>query len=145
MAGRSDYMEPNEYFMEVAKLAAKRSKDPKTQVGACIVNRDKVVVSIGHNHMPKDSDGFFWAGKEENPYNNKLMYVVHAEMSAILKRTIADISGCTMYVTFFPCNECSKAIAETGIKEVVYYDDNPGEYIQCSQIIFDRVGIQYRR
>ncbi|CAG9833902.1 unnamed protein product [Diabrotica balteata] len=147
MAHRSNYLETDdEYFMEFACVAARRSKDPETQVGACIVNEDKVVVGIGYNHMPKESDEFSWERKKENPSNNKHMFVIHAEMAAIIKKTIADLHGCTIYVTLFPCNECAKVIVESGIKEVVYLSDAYAkkDYTKIAKGIFNTVRLRYR-
>lgn len=114
----------DEYFMGVAKLSSLRSKDPNTQVGCCIVNQNKKIVAVGYNGMPmgcKDSD-FPWAIKEGSLEETKYAYVVHAELNAILNST-QHLNGCTIYVSLFPCNECSKAIIQSGIKEIVYADD----------------------
>ena len=110
-----------EYFMSLALLSAKRSKDPSTQVGACIVDDDNKVVSIGYNGMPrgiKDED-LSWNKGED--LDSKYLYVCHAEFNAILNtRNGSALNGCTLYVTLFPCNECAKAIVQTGIKKVIY-------------------------
>jgi len=113
----------DDYFMGLAHLSALRSKDPNTQVGACIIDDDKRVVSIGYNGMPFSCDDktFPWQ-REGNFLNTKYAYVVHAELNAILnsKRSLA---GCTLYVSLFPCNECAKAIIQAGIKKVIYEDN----------------------
>ena len=114
----------DEYFMGVAKLSSLRSKDPSTQVGGCIVNENKKIVAVGYNGMPlgcNDKD-FPWSVKEGSLENTKYAYVVHAELNAILNST-QQLKGCTIYVSLFPCNECSKAIIQSGIKEIVYADD----------------------
>ena len=114
----------DEYFMGVAKLSGLRSKDPNTQVGCCIVNQNKKIVAVGYNGMPmgcNDKD-FPWDVKEGSLENTKYAYVVHAELNAILNAT-TPLTGCTLYVTLFPCNECMKAIIQAGIKEVVYEDN----------------------
>ena len=114
----------DEYFMGVAKLSGLRSKDPNTQVGCCIVNQNKKIVAVGYNGMPmgcNDKD-FPWDVKEGSLENTKYAYVVHAELNAILNST-QQLCGCTNYVSLFPCNECSKAIIQSGIKEIVYADD----------------------
>ena len=114
----------DEYFMGVAKLSGLRSKDPNTQVGCCIVNQNKKIVAVGYNGMPmgcNDKD-FPWNVKEGSLENTKYAYVVHAELNAILNST-QQLCGCTIYVSLFPCNECSKAIIQSGIKEIVYADD----------------------
>ena len=114
----------DEYFMGVAKLSAKRSKDPNTQVGCCIVNKDKRIVAVGYNGLPRncDDNDFPWNCREGALQDTKYAYVVHAELNAILNAT-TPLTGCTLYVTLFPCNECMKAIIQAGIKEVVYEDN----------------------
>lgn len=113
----------DEYFMGLAKLSAMRSKDPRTQVGACIVDENKRIVSLGYNGFPKRcSDDIYPWENEGDTLNVKYTYVVHAEMNAILNAK-RDLSNCTLYVTLFPCNECAKAIIQSGIKRVYYEDD----------------------
>lgn len=110
----------DEYFMGVAKLSSLRSKDPVTQVGACIVNSDKRIIGIGYNGFPYNcSDSDFPWGKEGCFCETKYPYVVHAEANAILNST-QNLKGATLYVTLFPCNECAKLIIQSQIKEVVY-------------------------
>ena len=113
----------DEYFMGIAHLSALRSKDPNTQVGACIVDEDKKVVSIGYNGMPRgcDDNKFPW-GRDGDFLNSKYAYVVHAELNAILNSP-RSLKGCTLYVSLFPCNECAKAIIQSGIKKIVYESD----------------------
>ena len=122
---RTDYITWDEYFMGIAILAAKRSKDPNTQVGACIVSQDNIIISTGYNGMPKgcSDDEFPWAraGEEEN--DTKYPFVVHAELNAILNANGRDLRGSRLYVALFPCNECAKAIIQSGIKEVIYLSD----------------------
>lgn len=114
----------DEYFMGVAKLSAKRSKDPNTQVGCCIVNNDKRIVAVGYNGLPRncDDNDFPWNCRDGALQDTKYAYVVHAELNAILNAT-TPLAGCTLYVTLFPCNECMKSIIQSGIKEVVYEDN----------------------
>ncbi len=113
----------DEYFMGLAKLSAMRSKDPNTQVGACIVNAAKKVVGLGYNGMPYgcDDDSYPWE-REGGIMNTKYAFVVHAELNAILNST-TSLEGCTLYVSLFPCNECAKAIIQSGIKRVIYESD----------------------
>lgn len=114
----------DEYFMGIAILTSKRSKDPSTQVGACIVDDDNKVVSIGYNGMPRDCDDSCLTWEKGEDLDNKYLYVCHAEFNAILNtRDGSRLNGCKIYVTLFPCNECAKAIIQTGIKEVVYLSD----------------------
>ena len=119
---RTDYISWDEYFMGIAMLAAKRSKDPSTQVGACIVSQDNIIISTGYNGMPKgcSDDEFPW---EREGSDTKYPYVVHAELNAILNANGRDLRGSRVYVALFPCNECAKAIIQSGVKEVVYLSD----------------------
>ena len=114
----------DEYFMGVAKLSSKRSKDPNTQVGCCIVNEEKKIVGVGYNGMPRNCNDldFPWNIREGKLQDTKYAYVVHAELNAILN-SISSLKGCTLYVSLFPCNECVKAIIQSGIKEIVYEDN----------------------
>ena len=122
---RTDYINWDEYFMGIAMLAARRSKDPNTQVGACIVSDDNIILSTGYNGMPKgcSDDVFPWDRKGENEAETKYPYVVHAELNAILNASGRDLRGSRIYVALFPCNECAKAIIQCGIKEVIYLSD----------------------
>ena len=137
----------NQYFMGVALLSSKRSKDPSTQVGACIVNQDKRIIGIGYNGFPRgcSDDVFPWGKEAENSLDTKYPYVVHAETNALLNTT-APTKGATLYVSLFPCNECAKAIIQTGIKEVIYLDNKYENSIesQASRKMFDMAGIKYR-
>ena len=120
---RLDVISWDDYFMGMAHLSAKRSKDPNTQVGACIVTPLKKVVGLGYNGFPTgiSDDDFPWDGHEDYEHS-KYAYVVHAELNAILNAT-SKLEGCTMYVSLFPCNECAKAIIQSGIKSLVYESD----------------------
>lgn len=146
---RDDFINWEEYFMATAFLAAKRSKDPVTQVGACIVNPEKKIVGVGYNGFPIgcDDDKFPWSKDTDNPLLSKYMYVCHAEMNAILNKNCSDVKGCTLYVGLFPCNECAKIIIQSGIKEVVYISDKHKDknHTKASKIMFDAVGIPYRQ
>ena len=119
---RIDYISWDEYFMSVALLASMRSKDPNTQVGACIVGDDKRIISTGYNGFPRgcSDDEFPWNREGEE---TKYPYVVHAELNAILNAGGRSLAGSTLYVALFPCNECAKAIIQAGIKTVVYLSD----------------------
>ncbi len=121
---KKDYISWDEYFMGVAVLSSKRSKDPSTTVGACIVNKKNRIVGIGYNGFPygcEDSE-YPWGRDQSDFLNCKYPYVVHAEPNAILNAT-CPLDDCTIYVTLFPCNECAKLIIQSGIKEVVYMSD----------------------
>lgn len=119
---RTDYISWDEYFMSVALLAAMRSKDPNTQVGACIVGEDKRIISTGYNGFPQgcSDDEFPW---DRDGEETKYPYVVHAELNAILNAGGRNLNGSKLYVALFPCNECAKAIIQAGIKEVIYLSD----------------------
>jgi dCMP deaminase len=121
---RENYISWDEYFMGVAILSAERSKDPVTQVGACIVDPDKKIVGTGYNGAPRGikDETFPWE-KEGNFEETKYAYVCHAELNAILNSTRENLKGCTLYVSLSPCNECAKAIIQSGIKKVVYLSD----------------------
>ena len=120
---RQQVLNWNEYFMSVAHLSALRSKDPNTQVGACIVNDDNVIVGIGYNGLPKgcSDDEFPWGNVGET-LDTKYVFVVHAELNAILN-SYSSLKDCTIYVSLFPCNECAKAIIQSGITKIIYEDD----------------------
>ena len=119
---RTDYISWDEYFMGIAMLAARRSKDPNTQVGACIVSQDNIIISTGYNGMPKgcSDDEYPWDRVGED---TKYPYVVHAELNAVLNANGRDLRGSKLYVALFPCNECAKAIIQSGVKEVYYLSD----------------------
>lgn len=121
---REDYLKWDEYFMGVANLASKRSKDPNTQVGACIVSPDNKIISTGYNGMPIgcNDDDMPWA-REGSMLETKYAYVCHAELNAILNNPNQSLKGAKIYVDLFPCNECAKAIIQSGIKQVIYNSD----------------------
>jgi len=125
VAKREDYISWDEYFMGVALLSAMRSKDPNTQVGACIVNDDNRIVSVGYNGFPRGcSDEVFpWERKADNQNDTKYPFVCHAELNAILNSNGIGVKGSRIYVALFPCNECAKAIIQAGIKEIIYISD----------------------
>ena len=138
----------DEYFMGIASLSALRSKDPNTQVGACIVDNDNKVVSIGYNGMPTglDEDKLSW-NKGEG-LDSKYLYVCHAEFNAILNTRHGEaLRGCRLYVTLFPCNECAKACIQVGIKEIIYLEDKYADTIgiQASKKMLSLAGIKYRQ
>lgn len=140
----------DEYFMAVAKLTAKRSKNPNTQVGACVVSNDNRILSIGYNGAPNgfDDANFPWE-REGSPLETKYLYVVHAERNAILnyRGSKKDLEGAKIYVDLFPCNECAKEIIQSGIKEVIYLSDKYAttESIIASKRLFDVCGVKYRQ
>ena len=145
---RKDYISWDQYFMGVALLSSKRSKDPNTQVGACIVNQKNRIVGIGYNGFPCGCDDheFPWANNEEGFLDNKYPYVVHAEPNAILNSS-GSLDNCKLYVSLFPCNECAKLIIQSGIKEVIYMDDkyNGTPSDVASKRMLDAAGVKYRK
>lgn len=143
---RESYINWDEYFMGVALLAAKRSKDPNTQVGACIVNSDNIIISTGYNGLPYgcSDDVFPWSREGED---TKYAYVVHAELNAILNATGKNLRGTRIYVDLFPCNECAKAIIQSGIREVVYLYDKYSDSLAtlASKRMLESAGVSTRR
>ena len=140
---RQDYISWDEYFMGVALLAAKRSKDPNTQVGACIVDQNNVILTTGYNGFPKgcSDDEFPWNREGEI---TKYPFVVHAELNAILNASGKSLRGSRLYVALFPCNECAKAIIQAGISEVVYLSDKYADTagIKASKMMLTAAGVK---
>ncbi|MDE6407535.1 MAG: dCMP deaminase family protein [Anaeroplasmataceae bacterium] len=138
----------DEYFMGVAALSAKRSKDPNTKVGACVVNEDKRIIGIGYNGFPMgcSDQAFPWGKTDDNYLNTKYPYVVHAEPNAILNCT-SSLKNSTLYVTLFPCNECAKLIIQSGIKHIVYGDDkyHNEDSFKASRRMFDAAKVTYTK
>ena len=141
---RADYISWDEYFMGIAMLAARRSKDPNTQVGACIVSPDNIIISTGYNGMPKgcSDDEYPWDREGEA---TKYPYVVHAELNAILNASGRDLRGSRLYVALFPCNECAKAIIQAGIRSVIFLSDKyaDSESGRASKRMFEAAGVAY--
>ena len=147
MPKREDYLSWDEYFMGIAILSGQRSKDPSTQVGACIVNEEKRIVGTGYNGFPhgiSDSDPNFSWGKTGKLLETKYPFVVHAEQNAILNST-KNLRNCTIYVGLFPCNECAKSIIQSGIKKVMYLSDKhkKTDSTIASKMLFNAAGIEY--
>jgi dCMP deaminase len=147
-AKRTDYITWDQYFMGVALLSAQRSKDPSTQVGSCIVDGRRRIVAIGYSGFPTgcSDDEFPWE-REGAFLETKYPYVCHAELNAILNRNAADISGSTIYTTLHPCNECAKAIVQSGIAEVVYLSDKhrDSDGDAASRRILELAGVRTRK
>ena len=143
---REDYISWDEYFMGVAQLSGMRSKDPNTQVGACIVSSDNKILSMGYNGFPSgcSDEEFPWA-KEGAELGTKYPFVTHGELNAILNYRGGSLDGAKLYVSLFPCNECAKAIIQAGIKKVVYDSD---QYVGtpanlAAKKMFDAAGVVY--
>lgn len=145
---REGYITWDEYFMSVAKLAGLRSKDPNSQVGSCIVSTDNKILSMGYNGFPKgcSDDEYPWE-REGETLETKYVYVTHSELNAILNYRGGNLEGAKLYVSLFPCNECAKAIIQSGITEVIYgddkYDKTPS--VIASKRMMDSAGVIYRR
>ena len=148
---RTGYISWDEYFMGVADLSGMRSKDPNTQVGACIVSEDNKILSMGYNGFPKgcSDDEFPWSrerqGDQQDPYSTKYLYVTHSELNAILNYRGGSLEGSKLYVSLFPCNECAKAIIQAGIKTVIFkedkYPDSPS--VRASKRMLNAAGVRY--
>ncbi|CAM3611630.1 dCMP deaminase family protein [Erysipelothrix urinaevulpis] len=147
MSKRNDAITWDQYFMGLAHLSAKRSKDPSTQVGAVIVNEKKKIVGIGYNGLPTglNDDDFPWS-RDGDFLDSKYAYVVHAELNAILNAS-GDLGSCSIYVSLFPCNECAKAIIQSGIKEIVYESDKYAQShsVQASKAMLKGAGVELRQ
>ena len=143
---RVDYITWDEYFMGVATLSGRRSKDPSTQVGACIVSQDNKILSMGYNGFPKgcSDDEFPW-GREGDPLDTKYLYVTHSELNAILNYRGGSLEGAKLYVSLFPCNECAKALIQSGISQVIYYEDKyaDSDSVIASKKMLDAAGVRY--
>lgn len=143
---RTDYLSWDEYFMSVAYLAGMRSKDPNTQVGACIVDSNNKILSMEYNGFPVgcSDDEFPW-NRDGEPYDSKYFYVTHSELNAILNYRGGSLEGAKLYVTLFPCNECAKACIQAGIKTIVYdsdkYSGTPSDL--ASKRMLDAAGVRY--
>ena len=143
---RTDYITWDEYFMGVAKLAGMRSKDPNSQVGCCIVSKDNKILSMGYNGFPKgcSDDEFPWA-REGDPLETKYLYVTHSELNAILNYQGESLKGAKLYVSMFPCNECAKAIIQSGIETVIYELDKypDSDSVRASKRLMDAACVRY--
>ena len=143
---REGYITWDEYFMGIAILSGERSKDPNTQVGACIVGSDNRILSVGYNGFPNGcSDELFPWAREGSELETKYPFVAHSELNAILNYRGGSLEGSKLYVSLFPCNECAKAIIQAGIRTVIYdsdkYDGTPGNV--ASKKMFDTAGVEY--
>jgi dCMP deaminase len=145
---RLDYLSWDDYFMAVALLSAQRSKDPNTQVGACIVNGQKRIVGVGYNGFPTgcSDDNLPWC-REGDFLDTKYPYVCHAELNAILNSVPGNLAGCTIYTALFPCNECAKVVIQAGIREVVYLSDKYADTdsVRAARRMLDQAGVVYRQ
>jgi len=145
---RTDYLSWDEYFMAVALLSGLRSKDPNTQVGACVANAQNKIVGVGYNGFPWgcSDDEMPWA-REGNYLDTKYPYVCHAELNAVLNSISCDLRDCRIYVALFPCNECTKVIIQAGIREIIYLSNkyNDTEAIQAAKIMMNKSNTRFRQ
>jgi len=148
MSKRKNYISWDEYFMGVALLSAQRSKDPSTQVGACIVNDKNKIVGAGYNGLPAgcSDDDFPW-DRQGDFLTTKYPYVCHAELNAILNNIGIDLHGCRIYTALFPCNECAKAIIQSGIQQVIYLSDKyaDSDASRASRRMLETAGVTCRK
>ena len=145
---RTDYISWDEYFMAIARLSGLRSKDPNTQVGACVANAQNKIVGVGYNGFPIgcSDDELPWA-REGGYLDTKYPYVCHAELNAVLNSITFDLRDCRIYVALFPCNECTKVIIQSGIREIVYLSDKYRETdsVLASKIMLEKSNTAFRR
>lgn len=145
---RKDYISWDEYFMGISLLSGMRSKDPSTTVGACIVDKNNRIVSIGYNGFVNgcSDDDFPW-GREGEFLETKYPFVVHAEQNAILNARGKSLEDCTIYVNLFPCHDCAKNIIQSGIKKVIYIEDKykDTDSIKASKMMFEKSGVVYSK
>ncbi|CAL8259784.1 unnamed protein product [Gadus morhua 'NCC'] len=146
---RADYLVQEDYWMAMAALTAKRSRDPKTQVGALIVNQKNDIVAIGYNQMPKGCDDYVmpWKREGKDKWDTKYPYVCSAAAAAIMNTNGAVLKGCNIYVTLFPDNESAKLIIQAGITKVVYLSDQyrDMEMMAASKKFLEVAGIEFRQ
>ena len=144
---REDYLSWDEYFMGIALLSSMRSKDPSTQVGACIVSEENRIMTVGYNGMPKgcSDDDYPWE-RAGNVLDTKYAFVCHAELNAILNYNGGSMKGSRCYVTLFPCNECAKALIQKGISEIIYMSDKyaDSDSTKAAKKMLDSAGVKYR-
>lgn len=144
---RENYISWNDYFMAIALLSAQRSKDPSTQVGACIVNPDYKIVGVGYNGFPTgcNDDDLPW-DREGKPLETKYLYVCHAEKNAIHNST-GNLKESVIYTTLFPCNNCAQDIIQSGISGVIYLDDkyHDKDFCTSARKMFDLSNIKYKQ
>lgn len=150
ISNKADYISWDEYFMGIALLSAKRSKDPSTQVGSCVTSKDNRILSVGYNGTPNgiDDTKFDW-NRDSSFIESKYAYVVHSEQNAILnfKGNSRELEEAKIYVTLFPCNECAKIIIQSGIKEVIYLSDkyHDSDFSVAARKLFDLCGVKYTK
>ena len=148
---KEKYVSWDTYFMSIAIVSSFRSKDPKTQTGACIADADRKIIGVGYNGLPRgcgDDEGF-WKDDDNDVYNSKHSYVIHAEKNAILNSITRDLRGASIYVTLRPCDNCAQAIVQVGIRKVVYLNAKEGrkhgEIGKAVERMFGSAGVELVR
>lgn len=145
---REDYMNWDDTWMTLVKAFAQRSKDPNTQVGACIVDVNNHIAGIGYNGFPRDCDNYAlpW-DRDGDPLDTKYLYICHAESNAIDNGDDDKIPGSKIYVTLFPCNECAQRIIQNRIVEVIYFSDKYHDSDECiaARKMFKMAGVTTRQ
>lgn len=138
-------LERHQRFLRMAKVTSLRSKDPNTQVGCVIVDKDNCIVSVGYNGFPigVDDDVFRW--DKEDPEDNKHLYVVHAEMNAIINKRCPTLHDCSVYVTLFPCNKCAQMLIQSRVKKVYYLEDRDELAFRASKKMLDSSKLPYQQ
>ena len=136
------------YFIKMAVFVSTKSKDPSTKHGCVIVGPNNEVRSTGYNGFPRGIDD------SEERYNNreeKYKLVEHSEKNAIYNaaRNGISLEGCTLYVTGWPCNDCARAIIQSGISRVVMKDASEEfnerwkESINYTKLMFNECNLEY--
>ncbi|PID71453.1 MAG: cytidine deaminase [Desulfobulbus propionicus] len=145
---RENYLSWDEYFMAVALLSGLRSKDPNTQVGACVASPQNKIIGVGYNGFPLgcSDDELPWS-REGSFLETKYPYVCHAELNAVLNSLTFDLQGCRIYVGLFPCNECTKVIIQSRISEIIYMSDKykDTDSVKASKIMLEKSNTEYRQ
>ena len=145
---KQEYLKWDAYFMGIAMLSAERSKDPNTSVGTCIVSEDNKILSVGYNGMPRgcSDDEYPW-DRDGEALDTKYSYVCHAELNAILNYTGSHLKNSRVYTTLFPCNECTKALIQSGITQVIYLCDKYADSVSviAAKRMMKSAGITYRQ
>jgi dCMP deaminase len=127
--------------MALAEHVATWSKDPSTQVGCVIIDKQNRVVSVGFNGFPRGIKDL--ADRYEDK-ETKYLFVAHAERNA-LDNAPLSVEGCTLYSPLLPCNECAKSIIQKGITKVVSYEpteDRPHLRWDITKKMFQEAGVQ---
>jgi len=148
LAPKSDIITWDDFFMGVCKLAAERSRDPSTAVGCCIVDDFNNIVGVGFNGLPRGCDPNLFPWDREGGFlDTKYAYISHSETNALDNADRSKVRGSRLYVSLFPCNECSKRIIQNGIKEVIFLSDkyHNTDAAEASRRLLVAAGIKTRQ